>query len=105
MNFKNWLIQEAMYAIIPDETKIEIDGKQIKSIDMRFEDYLDQDTQVDYIRQGFSAILPDGRFLNRGPLWGDNEVFIGDEPEYKEAPDDWMDHAQINFKKSKTKSP
>ncbi len=103
MEFKKWFLFKEM-SHVQIEPGIEINGKKVAFLDMRFEKYPEMFRgNLREIMHDFSAKIPDSNmFLN----YSSARTSVGHKPESKNIlPDFWWDYATAIYEDETVKEP
>jgi hypothetical protein len=93
--FKDWLISEMAHLALPFGTPI--NGRVVKIIDMKFENYPNELKKNIFIwMQSFAAKLPNGRWLVH--RWGSPTTILDEPPKgIPILPNNWLHYAELSF--------
>ena len=98
------------HLVLPRSSKLIVDGKKIKSMDMHFEKYpaLYHPNLQDWVYQ-FSAKIPGQNihliYKNGKTTLATKGLSYGLFGEISDLPEFWWDYAQVNFSDGSTKPP
>jgi hypothetical protein len=105
MEFKKWLLSEMSHVTVPDDIELEIFGKRVRAMDMRFERYPERFKKfiLGWFKE-WSAVVPgqpQRLYFHNGNL----KMVNWDKHLPHALPKDWWDYVFAIYKDGSLKQP